>query len=175
MASATASVNFEPDAAGVPGATATCSYSAAAATVAATATRIVLPTGCSLAAGTCWVGISVALYFAPDGQIYWINDTVGSLSDSVWRNPGDAFDTGCTDWDTLANCGVGGGVDPGESFQLLGAVGNGGGGAPLEPARELPTLSQWSALLAASGLALIGLFGVRRRSRRQAFQQNCMI
>lgn len=160
----TAVVNFYPDAGGVPGATATCSYPAAPAIVDAASTSITLPTGCALAAGTYWVGVSVTLDFDPDGQIYWTNDTVGSLSDSVWRNPGDAFATGCTDWDTLAACGVGGGVDPGESFQLLGTVG--GGGTPLAEARELPTLSQWSALLAASGLALVGLFGVRRRSRR---------
>ncbi len=162
----TASVNIYPDAAGIPGATATCSYAAAPATVAAASTAITLPTTCALPAGTYWVAVSIALDFAASGQIYWTADTVGALSDAVWRNPGDGFATGCTNWGTLIACNVGGGVDPGLSFQLLGAVGIGGGGIPLEPARELPTLSQWSALLAASGLALIGLLGVRRRSRR---------
>lgn len=159
----TASVNIYPDAAGMPGTVAACSYAAAPAVIGATSTAITLPTTCSLTAGTYWVAISVALDFTPDGQIYWTNDTVGSLSDAVWRNPGDAFATGCTDWGTLATCGVGGGVDPGYSFQLLGAVG--GGGTPLEPTVALPTMSQWSALLAVGGLALLGLFGVRRRSR----------
>ena len=162
----TASVNIYPDAAGAPGATAACSYAAAPATIGATTTAITLPTTCALPAGTYWVAISVALDFGVGGQVFWTNSTVGSLSDGVWRNPGDGFGTGCTNWGTLAACGVGGGVDPGYSFQLLGAVGGGGGGViPYVPAQELPTLSQWSALLAAGGLALFGLLGLRRRSR----------
>ncbi|HQW75542.1 MAG TPA: hypothetical protein PLJ77_01535 [Dokdonella sp.] len=160
----TVSVNIYPDATGVPGTTAACSYAAAPAVIGATSTTITLPSTCSLAAGTYWLAASIALDFTPNGQVFWTNVTVGSLSDSVWRNPGDGFATGCTDWGTLAACGVGGGVDPGYSFQLLGAVG--GGGVPAAPVQELPTLNQWSALLAAGGLALLGLFGVRRRARR---------
>lgn len=160
----TASVNFYPDASGVPGTTAACSYAAAPATIAAGTTTITLPSTCSLAAGTYWVAISIALDFTPNGQIFWTTQTVGTLSNAVWRNPGDGFATGCTDWGTLIACNVGGGVDPALSIQLLGAAG--GGGVPAAPVQELPTLSQWSALLAAGGLALLGLFGVRRRARR---------
>src|SRR5690606_21994711 len=119
---------------------------------------------CALAAGTYWLAVAVDFNFVTQGQIFWSTQTSGAASASVWRNPGDAFATGCTDWGTLAACGVGGGVDPAYTFQLLGAVG--GGGTPLAEAQELPTLSQWSTLLAAGGLALLGLFGVRRRARR---------
>ena len=159
-------INIYPDVAGAPGTTAACSYPAAPSVVSATDTIVTLPTGCALGAGTYWLAVAVDFNFVTQGQIFWANQTTGSGSDNLWRNPGDAFASGCTDWDTLANCGVGGGVDTGYTFQLLGAVGNGGGGTPVAEARELPTLSQWSALLAASALALVGLFGVRRRSRR---------
>jgi hypothetical protein len=164
LGATTVTVNVYPDATGIPAVAPVCSYSSAAAVVAAASTAITLPTGCSLGAGNYWLGISVNLDFTPNGQIFWTTRAVGSFADAVWRNPGDAFATGCTDWGTLPTCGVGGGVDPALGFQIVGAVG--GGGIPLEPARELPTLSQWSALLAASGLALIGMLGLRRRSRR---------
>lgn len=159
-----AAVTFYPDAGGLPGATPVCSYPTAAATVTATDTSIVLPSGCALGAGTYWVGVSVDFNFVTQGQIFWSTQSSGSGSQAVWRNPGDAFGSGCTNFDTLPNCAVAGGVESQLGFQILGAVG-GGGGVPAEPPRELPTLSQWSALLAVGGLALLGLFGVRRRSR----------
>lgn len=98
----TASVSFYPDAAGLPGSAPACSYAAAPATVGATSTSITLPTTCVLAAGTYWVAISVALDVGNGGQIFWTNDTVGALSDAVFRNPADGFATGCTDWGTFA-------------------------------------------------------------------------
>lgn len=160
----TATVNIYPDAAGVPAVAPSCSYASAPTVVAATTSAITLPTSCSLGAGTYWVGVSFNLNFVPDGQIFWTNRTVGSFSDAVWRNPGDAFGTGCVNWGTLPVCGVGGGADPAYSFQVLGTVG--GGGQPPAVARELPTLSQWSTLLAAGGIGLLGMFGLRRRARR---------
>jgi hypothetical protein len=164
----TADVTFYTDAGGLPSTTAVCSFAGATATVAAASTTIDLTGGCSLGAGSYWVAVMVNQDFATNGQIFWSNRTVQSNNTGVWRNPGDGFGTGCTNWATTASCDSGGGPVgggfPDFQFQLIGAVG--GGGIPLEPARELPTLSQWSALLAASGLALIGMLGLRRRSRR---------
>ncbi len=159
---APAAVNIYPDAAGMPGASAACSFSATA-TVAAATTTIPLAGGCSLAAGTYWVAVSVQLDFTPNGQIFWSNRNTQTNSLSVWRNPGDGFATGCTNWGTVPACNVGGAF-PDFQFQILGAIG--GGGVPYAPAAALPTMSQWSALLAAGGLALLGLFAVRRRARR---------
>lgn len=48
---------------------------------------------------------------------------------------------------------------------LIRASGTPAGG-PAPVARELPTLSQWGLMLGAAGLALLGLFGVRRRATR---------
>lgn len=159
----TASVSIYPDNGGTPGTTATCSDAAAAANLVSGASSITLTTPCALSAGTYWVAVSVNLSFAASGQVFWSGRTVGSNSPAVWRNPGDGFGSGCTDWGTVATCGVGGGVDPDYLFQVVGTVG--GGGGPVEPARELPTLGQWGLMLGAAGLALLGLFGVRRRNQ----------
>jgi len=164
-AAQTASVNFYPDAAGLPGATAACSYASAPANVGAASTTITLPAPCVLGtAGTYWVAVSVNQSFGSNGQIFWSTRTVQSNSPYAWRNPGDGFASGCTNWAGGAACGVGGGVDPDSLFQIVGVVGGGGGPAPV--ARELPTLSQWGLMLGAAGLALLALFGVRRRATR---------
>lgn len=160
-----ASVNIYPDAAGMPGTAPACSYAAAPANVTATGTTITLPTTCPLAAGTYWFAVSVDVDFGTGGQIFWSNRTDQANSLSVWRNPADGFGSGCTNWDTVPNCAVGGSF-PDFQFQVVGAVGAGGGGTPYVAPAQLPTMSQWSALLAVGGLALLGLFGVRRRSRR---------
>ncbi len=164
-AATTASVSFYPDAGGLPAAAPTCSDAAAAANVTAASTTITLTTPCVLGtAGTYWVAVQVNQNFGTNGQIFWSTRTVQSNSPYAWRNPGDGFASGCTDWAGGAACGVGGGVDPDALFQIVGVVG--GGGGPVQPARELPTLSQWGLMLGAAGLALLGLFGVRRRASR---------
>ncbi len=162
----TATVSFYPDAGGLPGATATCTDAAAAAAVGAAGTTITLTTPCVLGTpGTYWVGIAVNMGFGANGQIFWSTRAVQSNSPYAFRNPGDGFASGCTDWGAgAATCGVGGGVDPDALFQIVGVPGGGGGPAPV--ARELPTLSQWGLMLGAAGLALLGLFGVRRRATR---------
>lgn len=160
----TASVTFYADAGGVPSGTPSCSYPSAPANVAAGGTTITLPTTCALGAGTYWVAAIVNVDFATNGQLFWSNRSVQSNSLAVWRNPGDGFGSGCTTFTAMTTCGVGGGTNPDFLFQIVGTVG--GGGVPFAPPRELPTLSQWSALVAMGGLALLGMFGLRRRSRR---------
>lgn len=160
----TAAVSVYPDAGGVPAAAPTCSYAAAPANVAAGSTTITLPTSCVVGAGTYWVAVEADVNFGSNGQIFWSNSTAQLNSAAVWRNPGDGFGSGCTTFTAMTTCGVGGGTNPDFLFQVVGTVG--GGGVPFEPARELPTLSQWSTLFAMGGLALLGMFGLRRRSRR---------
>lgn len=160
----TASINIYPDASGMPGGTATCSFPSTAATVTATTTTVALPGGCSLGAGTYWVAAQIDLEYGANGQIFWSNRTVQSNSAGLFRNPGDGFGSGCTSWDTQANCGVGGGTNPDFLFQLVGDVG--GGAAPLPAYAPVPTMSQWGAGLGVAGLALLGLFGLRRRHSR---------
>jgi hypothetical protein len=163
----TASVNVYPDAAGIPGAVAACSSPAAVADVGAATTALTLASPCSLGAGTYWVAVSVDVSFATSGQIFWSNRLTQSNSLAVWRNPGDGFGSGCTDWTSMATCTGIGGNFPDFLFQVVGTVGGGGGGGiPAGPTRELPTLGQWSMVFGAFGLAMLGMFGLRRRSRR---------
>jgi hypothetical protein len=122
-----------------------------------------LPAACELGAGTYWLAVSVDVDFGVGGQIFWSTRTVQSNALAAWRNPGDGFASGCTDWGTIPSCGVGGGVDPDVLFQILGT--EGGGGVPAAPPRELPTLSQWGVLFGAAGLALLGMLRVRRRNQ----------
>lgn len=160
----TATVNIYPDAGGLPAAAASCSSPGAAANVTATDTTITLNAPCALGAGTYWVAVQVDVNFATNGQIFWSNRTTQTGNEAVWVNPGDGFGSGCTVFTPVTTCGVGGGTNPDQLFQIVGTVG--GGGTPLAPARELPTLGQWSMMLGAFGLAMLGMFGLRRRSRR---------
>ncbi|HOX72255.1 MAG: hypothetical protein WAS23_07870 [Dokdonella sp.] len=160
----TAALNVYADAAGLPGGAPVCSAAAAVADVTATGTTVTLPAPCVLGAGTYWVALTVDVNFGTNGQIFWSNRSVQTNSPGVFRNPGDGFASGCTDWAAMTTCGVGGGASPDFLFQVVGAVG--GGGEPFVPGIALPTMSQWSALLAAGGLALLGMFGLRRRARR---------
>ncbi len=161
----TATVNIYPDAAGAPGASPVCSFPGETATVGAATTTIPLTGGCSLGAGTYWLAVQIDLDFATNGQIFWSDRSTQSNSGGVWRNPGDGFGSGCTNWDTLVNCGVGGNnttnTFPDYLFQLVGNVG--GGAPPIPPSVPVPTVGQWGAGLGVAGLALLGLFGLRRR------------
>ncbi|MGB0133427.1 hypothetical protein [Dokdonella sp.] len=162
----TAKVNIYTDAGGVPSATTSCSAPAAVANVTATNTTITLGAPCSLAAGTYWLAVQTDVNFGTNGQVFWSNRTTQTGNQSVWVNPGDGFASGCTTFTPVITCGVGGGTNPDLLFQLIGVVGGGGGGdIPLGPVQELPTLGQWSMLFGAFGLAMLGMFGLRRRSR----------
>jgi hypothetical protein len=126
---ATYDIEIFPDAGGVPGASATCSYPALPGTVdpSGTSLSVSLSSPCNLAQGTYWVEMVVNLDFVVGGQMFWSDFAGGSGSNSKWQNPGDAFGTGCTSWSDLADCGspaVGGGQTA-FLFQVLGTVGGG--------------------------------------------------
>src|SRR5690606_37729091 len=60
-------INIYPDAGGLPGTTAACSYPAAPSTVTASSTTITLPSSCALAAGTYWLAVAVDFNFVTQG------------------------------------------------------------------------------------------------------------
>lgn len=123
-------VNVYPNAAGLPGATATCSYdSVPGVIVGGTALSVALPSACALPQGTYWVALQGNVDFPP--QMFWSNKPDAGLgSNAAWRNPGDGFAAGCPSWSDVTTCGgtspVGGG-NPAYLFQVVGAVGGGGG------------------------------------------------
>jgi bacillolysin len=86
---------------GVPG-TSVCSYSGLQAGIDfsddAGDFSIRLPTSCVLAAGTYWLSVVADMDYLSRGQWYWTERTVQSGNPYVWKNPGDGFETGYTDW-----------------------------------------------------------------------------
>lgn len=59
---------------------------------------IKLPTSAVLTSGTYWLSVVARMDFTPKGQWYWNADSLGALSSSMWRNPGNGFSTGATNW-----------------------------------------------------------------------------
>ena len=119
-------VNFYADSGGAPGATAACSYPGISGTLDGTATAlsISLPAPCDLAQGTYWLSVVPNMTWPP--QFYWsldANATIGAPGQ--WRNPGDGYASGCTAWSPTTACGF---AETNYLFQVIGAVGGGGGG-----------------------------------------------
>ena len=128
--SATYDVNIFPDAGGLPGATATCANPGLAGVVdgSFTSVSIALTTPCVLPQGTYWVSVVENADFAVAGQMFWSLQSAGGFgSNAAWQNPGGGFGLGCTTWTDNAVCGAGSGL-PTALFQIVGAVGGGGGG-----------------------------------------------
>jgi hypothetical protein len=127
---ATYDINVYPDAGGLPGASTVCNYSGIPGVFDGTLTSlsVALPSTCHLPQGTYWVSMIANLDFAVGGQLFWSGDfRTGLGADAAWQNPGGGFGLGCTTWTDNATCGAGSGMTAAE-FQVVGAVGSGGGG-----------------------------------------------
>jgi hypothetical protein len=131
--SATYDIEVLPDSGGLPGASPLCSYPAAAGVLDGTNTSlsVTLPSACVLPQGTYWIEMVVNLDFLAGGQVFWSDFSSGSGANSKWQNPGGGFGTTCATWSDLSTCGpssspVGGGQTA-FLFQVVGAVGGGGG------------------------------------------------
>ena len=120
-----ADVKFFTDAGGAPGA------EIPPTTTIATATdypRMILTfAGPTLTAGTYWFGVSAVLNpgaSPPFSQWYWSENSEQFGSKSVYRNPGDGFQSGCTSFTTKSSCVFTVGAPthpaPDQSFNLSG-------------------------------------------------------
>jgi hypothetical protein len=87
-----------------------------------------LATPCDLTAGHYWLAVVPNLDINPNGQWAWEWNLTQNNHPSVWRNPGDGFNSGCTDWEYLEICQTDWGPDL--SFVLY---------APLLPPTLTPT------------------------------------
>jgi len=77
-----------------------------------------LPTPCNLTPGTYWMSVRANMLFIPNGQWFWNERTVQTLSPFVWENPGNGFGTGCTSYSyAIDECGT---DFPDLTFQLVG-------------------------------------------------------
>jgi hypothetical protein len=74
---------------------------------------------CVLPNGTFWVAQEVRQDFTTAGQHFWGNRTVQTGNPGMWRNPGNGFGLGCTDWTPQTTCGVGGGASPDFLFEIV--------------------------------------------------------
>ena len=127
-----------------------------------------LPATCFAPNGLHWVAIQVNQNFGAFGQHFWSNRATQNNAPSLFRNPGNGFGTGCTDWSTqmgtldgnpATGCGVGGGLNPDFLFSIVGTLGE-----PMDPTIDVPTLGQFG--LAAMLLSLFGAGIYRLRRRR---------
>jgi len=111
------------DTAGAPGA-AVCTHNSLVPTSQAGGSFVIdLPVACVLATGHYWIDIQANQDFGTQGQHFWSNRTTQSNSPSQWKNPGDGFATGCTNWTSQQVCGVGGGVGLDFLFSVEGTIG----------------------------------------------------
>ncbi|MDY7094332.1 MAG: hypothetical protein SX243_15285 [Acidobacteriota bacterium] len=154
-------INFYADAGGAPAGTPTCTYDDIPITAGAGtgSFTVDLPTDCVLPMGLHWVAVQTNHNFAAAGQHFWSNRTVQTNAESVWRNPGDGFGSGCTTFTPQTTCGVGGGTNPDFLFVVNGVLGE----PPPPPGIEIPTLDVVGLLLLIGALALGALFLMRRR------------
>ncbi len=78
-----------------------------------------LPEVCALPQGHYWMGFSGNLSFADqEGGAYVTQETGMPGNSIVWRNPGNGYETGCTDWSAPTSCGLA--SNGGMTFQLYG-------------------------------------------------------
>src|SRR6266542_860252 len=116
-------VNFYTDSSGLPGALV---YSSSGLAVTGDPDyTITLTTPAVLTSGTYWVSVVGTISGA---NWYWEGRSVTSNTDTTaWRNPGDGYGTGCTDWARLSTCiGI---SWPDQMFRLVGTSSGGGGAA----------------------------------------------
>lgn len=162
-------VTFYTDNGGTPtGGAEVCSFPGVTDFVdAAGSLTINLDPPCHLDTGLNWVAIQVDQNFAASGQHFWSSRNTETNAPGVWRNPGDGFGTGCTDFMNPSACDGGGGPVGGGfndlQFQVVGTL-----GVPPLPdpdTIDIPTLGQFG--IAALVLSLLGA-GVARLRRRNS-------
>ncbi len=118
-------LGFHQDQDGWPGETAVCTYSGIVPTSddagSPTPGMIVvdLPTDCVLSPGAHWLVAQIRMDYAPRGSFYWSLRTAQNGSESVWRNPGDAYGSGFTDWTRMTET-IPGDTEPDLIFLLAG-------------------------------------------------------
>ncbi|HYU32550.1 MAG TPA: VWA domain-containing protein [Thermoanaerobaculia bacterium] len=127
-----------------------------------------LPSACHLTAGRYWIAVQANQNFSTSGQWGWGERTAVRERDSVWRNPGGGYGSGCLDWGRRSSCGL----DSGDYlFQLRGEESSGGGGGTCKSSatalclagKRFKVETTWrdakGKLVAAKGTALTGSTG----------------
>ena len=149
---------FYADAGGIPGAVLSgCDFTANTNVTSAGDGDLTMDvTGCNVPQGSAWMSQSVRMDFNPLGQHYWATRvSTGGNYPGVWKNPGNAFATGCLDWQPKnAVCGFGG---DDWMFELTGIENEGGG------EDGVPAIGPFGALLMIVSLGAGSAYVLRRR------------
>ena len=163
---ATAKLVIYADAGGAIGAQ-SCAYSGIAPTSSTGGSLVVdLPTDCFVGPGMAWVAVQSQLDFGTAGQHFWSNRSTQSFTGAMWQNPGDGFASGCTSWNLMTVCGVGGGVNPDFLFQIWGTEAQGPTPTPPPPstAEPVPSLNTYGIVAMVLLLVGVGILVMWRRS-----------
>jgi len=125
-------VTFYDNSGTLPGPTVVATYANVATFALAPNFNITLPSAASLPAGTYWVSVQANMNFSPNGQWFWSNFGAANIgSQYAWRNPGSGFGTPCVNFGAgSTSCGVGGGVNRNNVFDIIGTISTPGGGGP---------------------------------------------
>jgi hypothetical protein len=121
---------------------------------------------CFLPQGTYWVAAQARMDYDPFGQWGWQRQSVQTGAGAVWRNPGDGFGSGCTNWSPLAACGSVTG-EPDFSFQLYGQNAQPGPTPTPPPAvagEPIPAMSGYGIMIMIGLLVGVALLVMWRRS-----------
>jgi hypothetical protein len=81
--------------------------------------RIPLTVPVTFRPGRYWVAVTANIDFREGGEWGWNTNNTARGDKARWKNPGDGFDTGCTDWGKVKACLGDGGQGPDLSFALL--------------------------------------------------------
>ena len=71
---------------------------------------------------SCSVSIQAKMDFSKGGEWGWATTNQAYGKPAVWRNPGDGFGTGCTNWGVMQNCVGDVGEGPDFAFSLIGGT-----------------------------------------------------
>ena len=115
-----------------------------------------LPRPCILTQGTYWMSVRANMLFLPDGQWFWNERTVQTLSPFVWENPGDGFGTGCITFSyAQADCDA---VFPDLTFQMIGEE---------KPFPQVPALGTLGLAVLSVALGLAWIVYYRKTKKQQ--------
>lgn len=115
-----------------------------------------LATPCLLTPGSYWMSVRANMLFLPDGQWFWNENTVQTLSPFVWENPGNGFGTGCITFSSAqAQCGA---VFPDLTFQLMGEE---------QPFPVVPALGTLGLAILSVALGLLCVIYYRKMNKQE--------
>jgi len=105
------------------------------------------------------MSVRANMLFDPDGQWFWNERTVQTLSPFVWENPGDGFKTGCLTFSyAQAECDA---DFPDLLFQLMGEE---------RPFPQVPALGTLGLIVLSVALGLVLVIYYRKTKKQQTLR-----